>query len=41
MLRKAIDSLDQEDGWAPLSPIGQQMISLAPDFDPAKLEVLK
>jgi len=34
LIRRAIAQLDSDDGWAHLSPVGQQLGSLAPDFDP-------
>jgi len=34
ILRKAITAVDDEDGWAGLGGVGQQLGKLAPDFDP-------
>lgn len=34
IIRKAIEQIGQEDGWADLSTVGQQLGKLAPDFDP-------
>jgi hypothetical protein len=34
VLRRAIAMLEDEDGWAGLGGIGQQLGKLAPDFDP-------
>lgn len=33
IIRKAIEQADQEDGWALLGTVGQQLVKLAPDFD--------
>jgi NYN domain/OST-HTH/LOTUS domain len=34
LLRKAIDQMDDEDGWVHLGGVGQQLNKLFPDFDP-------
>ena len=34
LLRKAIDLLDSEDGWFNLGHVGNQLMNIAPDFDP-------
>jgi uncharacterized LabA/DUF88 family protein len=34
ILRRVIDQMDGEDGWVPLSTLGQHLSNLASDFDP-------
>ncbi|HEY3697223.1 NYN domain-containing protein [Phenylobacterium sp.] len=34
LIRKAVAQLGDEDGWAPLGRVGQQLAALASDFDP-------
>jgi uncharacterized LabA/DUF88 family protein len=34
LIRKAIDQLDSEEGWVRLSNVGNQLTTLASDFDP-------
>ena len=34
LMRKAIESASDDDGWAPLSAIGSHIAKQAPDFDP-------
>src|SRR5262245_46206716 len=34
LLRKAIEQMDDEDGWVHLGGVGQQLNKLFPDFDP-------
>ena len=33
LIRKAIEQVEGEDGWAALGAVGKQLFSLAPDFD--------
>jgi uncharacterized LabA/DUF88 family protein len=45
LLRKAIDQLDDDDGWVHLSTVRNRLVDMAPDFDPrtygcAKLSTL-
>jgi hypothetical protein len=34
LIRKAVALSEDEEGWAPLGRVGQNLTSLAPDFDP-------
>lgn len=34
LIAKAIEAIEDEEGWARLGPVGQQIIIRAPDFDP-------
>lgn len=34
LIRKAMETLEDEDGWVGLGPVGQRLSILAPDFDP-------
>jgi len=34
LIRKAIDQLENEDGWVSLSPVGKRLAILSSDFDP-------
>jgi uncharacterized LabA/DUF88 family protein len=34
IVKRAIEQIDQEDGWVLLGTVGQQLAKLAPDFDP-------
>ena len=33
LVKKAIEGIEDEDGWAALSEVGSQLVKLAPDFD--------
>jgi hypothetical protein len=34
LIKKVIAQIENEDGWVPLSVVGQRLDNLAPDFDP-------
>lgn len=35
LIKKVLSQEDTEDGWVNLGTVGQQLVNLAPDFDPA------
>ena len=41
LLRKAIEQMEDDDGWVHLGGVGQQLLKLAPDFDPRTYGVAK
>jgi uncharacterized LabA/DUF88 family protein len=41
LLRKAIEQLEDEEGWVNLGGVGAQLVKLAPDFDPRTYGVAK
>jgi uncharacterized LabA/DUF88 family protein len=34
IIKKVLDRIETEDGWVPLSRVGNQLSNMAPDFDP-------
>jgi uncharacterized LabA/DUF88 family protein len=41
LLKKAIEQMDDEDGWVDLGGVGQRLGNLAPDFDPRSFGCVK
>ena len=41
LLRKALDQMEDDDGWVHLGGVGQQLNKLFPDFDPRTYGVAK
>ncbi len=41
LIRKAMETLEDEDGWVGLGAVGQRLANLAPDFDPRSYGVGK